>query len=320
MMNPIPSSMYNVALILLFSFLLGMSSAKLSENFYKKSCPKVLSIIKSGVRYAVLAEPRMGASLLRLLFHDCFVNGCDASILLDDTVNFIGEKSAAPNKGSIRGFDVIDKIKTQVEKSCPGVVSCADILTIASRDSVILLGGPSWKVLLGRRDSTTASFSDANRDLPAPAFNLSQLISSFSNKGFSVREMVALSGAHTIGLARCVSFRDRIYNDTNINASFARSLQAICPRSKDDNNLAPLDSTPKTFDNGYFKNLLSQKGLLHSDQALFNGSFTDSIVNTYSANPSTFASDFTKAIVKMSTLSPLTGSNGQIRKNCRKIN
>ncbi|XP_019164347.1 PREDICTED: cationic peroxidase 1-like [Ipomoea nil] len=315
-----PSSMYNVALILLFSFLLGMSSAKLSENFYEKSCPKALSIIKSGVRSAVQAEPRMGASLLRLHFHDCFVNGCDASVLLDDTANFTGEKSAAPNNGSIRGFDVIDNIKTQVEKSCPGVVSCANILTLTSRDSVVALGGPSWKVLLGRRDSTTASFSDANRDLPAPVFNLSQLISSFSNKGFSVREMVALSGAHTIGQARCVSFRDRIYNDTNINASFARSLQAKCPRSEGDNNLAPLDSSPIEFDSVYFKNLQSQKGLLHSDQEFFNGGSTDSIVNTYSLNPLTFASDFANAMVKMNTLSPLTGSNGEIRKNCRKIN
>ncbi|XP_031103599.1 peroxidase P7-like [Ipomoea triloba] len=321
MMNPIPSSMYNVALILLFSFLLGMSSAKLSEDFYEKSCPKALFIIKSGVRSAVRAEPRMGASLLRLHFHDCFVNGCDASVLLDDTPTFTGEKTAGPNIGSIRGFDVIDDIKTQIEKYCPGVVSCADILAVAGRDSTVALDGPSWKVLLGRRDSTTASFSDANRDLPAPNSNLNQLISAYSNKGFSVREMVALSGSHTIGQARCVNFRDRIYNDTNINAPFARSLQANCPRSQGDDNLAPLDvTTPTSFDNKYFKNLQSQKGLLHSDQVLFNGGSTDSIVNIYSSNPSTFASDFANAMVKMSTLSPLTGSNGQIRKNCRKIN
>nr|GME12812.1 cationic peroxidase 1-like [Ipomoea batatas] len=293
MMNPIPSSMYNVALILLLSFLLGMSSAQLSEDFYEKSCPKALFIIKSGVRSAVRAEPRMGASLLRLHFHDCFVN----AILLDDTPTFTGEKTAGPNIGSIRGFDVIDDIKTQIEKYCPGVVSCADILAVAGRDSTVALDGPSWKVLLGRRDSITASFSDANRDLPAPNSNLNQLISAYSNKGFSAREMVALSGSHTIGQARCVNFRDRIYNDTNINAPFARSLQENCPRSQGDDNLAPLDvATPTRFDNRYFKNLQSQKGLLHSDQVLFNGGSTDSIVNTYSSNPLTFASDFANAM------------------------
>ncbi|PKI62916.1 hypothetical protein CRG98_016675 [Punica granatum] len=261
----------------------------------------------------------MGASLLRLHFHDCF--GCDASVLLDDTANFTGEKTAGPNVNSLRGFDVIDTIKTQVENVCPGIVSCADILTVAARDSVVALGGPTWTVPLGRRDSTTASLSTANSDIPAPTLSLSGLISAFSNKGLSAKEMVALSGGHTIGQARCTTFRNRLYNENNINASFATSLKSKCPSSGGDNNLSPLDATsPTAFDNAYFKNLQVQKGLLHSDQELFNGGSTDSQVNTYSSNPSTFSSDFAKAMVKMGNISPLTGSNGQIRKNCRKVN
>jgi peroxidase len=270
---------------------------------------------------AINKESRMGASLLRLHFHDCFVNGCDASVLLDDTSSFTGEKTANPNSGSIRGFDVIDTIKTQVESSCVGVVSCADILAVAARDSVVKLGGPSWTVLLGRRDSTTASLSMANSDIPAPTLNLSSLISSFSNKGFTAREMVALSGSHTIGQARCTTFRNRLYNETNINASFATSVKSNCPQSGSDNNLSPLDTTsPTTFDNFYYKNLRIQKGLLHSDQQLFSGGSTDSIVNTYSSNSATFFTDLANAMVKMGNLSPLTGTNGQIRTNCRKTN
>lgn len=300
---------------------IGMSSAQLTSNFYNSSCPNVLSIIKSAVNSAITTESRMGASLLRLQFHDCFVNGCDASVLLDDTSSFTGEKTANPNSGSIRGFDVVDTIKTQVESSCPGVVSCADILAVAARDSVVKLGGPSWTVLLGRRDSTTASLSAANSDIPAPTSNLSSLISSFSNKGFNAREMVVLSGSHTIGQARCTSFRNRLYNETNINASFATSLKSNCPQSGSDNNLSPLDTTsPTTFDNSYYKNLRIQKGLLHSDQQLFSEGSTDSIVNTYSSNPGTFFTEFANAMVKMGNLSPLTGTNGEIRKNCRKSN
>ncbi|GAB4860217.1 NAD(+) salvage pathway protein [Ancistrocladus abbreviatus] len=135
-------------------------------------------------------------------FHDCFVNGCDASVLLDDTSSFTGEKTAGPNAGSLRGFDVIDSIKSQVESVCPGAVSCADILAVAARDSVFALGGPSWTVQLGRRDSTTASLTAATSDIPSPALDLSGLLSAFSNKGFTPKEMVALSGAHTIGQAQ----------------------------------------------------------------------------------------------------------------------
>lgn len=67
------------------------------------------------------------------------LQGCDGSILLDDTSSFVGEKTAGPNNNSVRGFEVIDRIKSRVERLCPGVVSCADILAITARDSVLLV-------------------------------------------------------------------------------------------------------------------------------------------------------------------------------------
>lgn len=63
--------------------------------------------------------------------------GCDGSLLLDDTANFVGEKTAVPNNNSVRGFEVVDGIKAKLEKTCPGVVSCSDILALAARDSVV---------------------------------------------------------------------------------------------------------------------------------------------------------------------------------------
>ncbi|KAG2669848.1 hypothetical protein I3760_14G054200 [Carya illinoinensis] len=311
-----------VALALLVVFT-GSSSAQLSTSFYSTSCPKVFSAVRPVLINAISKAPRLGASLLRLHFHDCFVNGCDGSVLLDDTATFKGEKTAAPNNRSIRGFKIVDDIKTAVEKVCPGVVSCADILAIAARDSVVILGGPDWAVKVGRRDSKTASFTDAgNGQLPSGLSNLTELIRRFRNKGLSTQDMVALSGAHTIGQARCITFRDRIYNDTNIDSSFAKLRRSTCPRKTGGRkNLAPMDiQTPNHFDNKYFKNLLSQKGLLHSDQELYNGGSTDSLVKTYVNYPKTFNNDFVTAMINMGDIEPLTGSSGEIRKNCRRPN
>ncbi|GAU36230.1 hypothetical protein TSUD_214270 [Trifolium subterraneum] len=303
----------------------GSSSAQLSENFYAKKCPNLFNIVNSVVHSAVAIEPRMGASLLRLHFHDCFVNGCDGSVLLDDTPYTKGEKTALPNQNSLRGFEVIDAIKYKVESLCPGVVSCADIVAIAARDSVANLGGPLWNVKLGRRDSKTASFNDASSGvLPSPFSPLSTLINTFKAQGLSTKDMVALSGAHTIGKARCTIYKNRIYNDANIDSLFAKARQRICPRTNGtikDNNVANLDfKTPNHFDNVYYKNLINKKGLLHSDQQLFNGGSTDSLVNAYSNDPKAFECDFVTAIIKMGNIKPLTGSNGEIRKQCRIAN
>ncbi|KAI3993619.1 hypothetical protein MKX01_002632 [Papaver californicum] len=315
-------SMVVVILSLLLVFFSGSSRAQLSTTYYSKTCPNVLTKVKSAVQSAISKEKRAGAALLRLHFHDCFVNGCDGSVLLDDTSSFMGEKNAAPNKNSAGGFNVVDDIKTEVEKACPGVVSCADILAIAARDSVTILGGRSWNVKLGRRDATTTSQSAADNGIPRPSSSLSTLISDFSNVGLSTKDMIALSGAHTIGQARCTSFKARIYNETNIDSSFVTTRKNNCPSaSSGDDNLAPLDvQTPTTFDNNYFKNLVNKKGLLHSDQVLFDGGSTDSQVSTYSNNPSIFSADFAAAMIKMGDISPLTGSSGEIRKNCRKAN
>ncbi|GLT88546.1 hypothetical protein SLE2022_065660 [Rubroshorea leprosula] len=313
-------------ILLLIVFVIASSvqvHGTLSPTYYSSTCPKALSIVRAGVEAAIKKEARMGASLLRLHFHDCFVNGCDGSILLDDNATFIGEKTAAPNNNSVRGFNVVDDIKAQLEKACPGVVSCADILAIAARDSVVILGSPFWKVKLGRRDSLTASRAAPNTSLPGPNFDLSSLISSFSAQGLSLKDLVALSGSHTIGLARCTVFRARIYNDANIDASFAKSLQKKCHKSGNDDVTKPLDfQTPTYFDKLYYDNLLKKKGLLHSDQELFNGTncSAESLVKKYAQDASSFFKDFAKGMVKMGNIKPLTGTAGEIRINCRKAN
>ena len=174
---------------------------------------------------------------------------------------------------------------------------------------------------LGRRDALTASQSDANANLPGPGSSLATLVSIFGGKGLSPRDMTALSGAHTVGQARCATFRDRVHNDANINATFASLRQQTCPQAGGDAALAPIDAqTPEAFDNAYYQNLMSRQGLFHSDQELFNGGSQDALVRKYGGNAGMFAADFAKAMVRMGAISPLTGAQGEVRLNCRKVN
>ncbi|KAI3902030.1 hypothetical protein MKW98_013704 [Papaver atlanticum] len=312
-----------LTLFYFLALLFSSSHGQLSTNFYATTCPNVSTIVRGAMTRALSSDSRIAASFLRLFFHDCFVNGCDASILLDDTTTFTGEKNAGPNAGTARGYEVVDTIKSQVEASCSGVVSCADILALSTRDGVVLQGGQSWTVPLGRRDARTASQSAANSQLPGPSSTLAQLITSFSNKGFTAAEMTVLSGSHTIGQAGCASFRNRIYNQANIDPAFATTRRANCPSTSGsgDRNLAPLDvQTPIRFENAYFQNLVAQRGLLNSDQVLFNNGSQDALVRTYSQNNARFLADFAAAMVKMGILSPASGTVTEIRRNCRRTN
>ncbi|CAI0549101.1 unnamed protein product [Linum tenue] len=320
------------ALLVCFAaaLLMAAAEAQLSPNFYKKACPKAMPAIRRIVKEAIKNETRMGASLLRMHFHDCFVNGCDGSILLDDTANFTGEKTAPPNLNSVRGFDVVDKIKAEVDKVCKdNVVSCADILAVAARDSVGILGGSKhfYRVMLGRRDARTASKSAATNNLPPPFFNFSQLLSNFNSHGLNLTDLVALSGGHTIGVSRCTNIVSRIVNDTNIQTTFAASLRRACPPAGANgpagNNTQPLDQTPASFDTQYYRALIQSRGLLHSDQQLFGrtaSATSNGLVRLYSNNPKKFATDFAASMIKMGNLKPLTGKKGEIRKNCRRPN
>ncbi|XP_068305041.1 peroxidase 72-like [Pyrus communis] len=301
----------------------------LYPQFYDHSCPRAKQIVKSVVAKAVAREARMAASLLRLHFHDCFVKGCDASLLLDSSQNIISEKRSVPNQNSARGFEVIEEVKSALEKECPSTVSCADILALAARDSTVLTGGPSWEVPLGRRDSMGASLSGSNNNIPAPNNTFQTILTKFKLKKLNIIDLVALSGSHTIGNARCTTFRQRLYNqsgnglaDSTLDQSYAAQLRTRCPRSGGDQNLFFLDFvSPTKFDNSYFKNLLASKGLLSSDEVLVTkNEVSKKLVQQYAENNELFFEQFAKSMVKMGNLSPLTGSMGEIRKRCRKVN
>lgn len=182
----------------------------------------------------------------------------------------------------------------------------------------IQLGGPSYQVLLGRKDSLTANVTAANVDLPSPFSNFTTLIANFKKKGFGIQELVPLSGAHTIGRARCGTFTSRL-KDSDINTAFAAGLNGSCTANAaaGGNFTVPLDNTTTVFDTVYFQMLEEKMGLFRSDQALYSGGNQTSadLVKSYSSNQAAFWGDFASAVIKMGNLPP-SSSNGQIRCNC----
>ncbi|MFS7976671.1 putative peroxidase [Helianthus anomalus] len=129
-----------------------------------------------------------------------------------------------------------------------------------------------------------------------------------ADQGLDEEDLVVLSGAYTLGFAQCRTFTPCIYSDTNIDPAFATHLRTICPQVRGDSTLAPLDPTPTSFDVKYFTDLVSKKGLLNSDQALFNGDETAELVSKYSMNHEEFLEDFAKSMIKMGDIKPLTGN------------
>ncbi|EEF45529.1 peroxidase 5 [Ricinus communis] len=311
-------------------FISSALSAQLKKGFYQKTCPLAETLVRSTVKNALASDAGIPAALIRLHFHDCFVRGCDASILLNSTPGNKAEKESMGNKG-VGGFEVIDEAKAKIESYCPNTVSCADIIAFAARDSVLLSGGTYYDVPGGRRDGTTSLISEVTGNLPDSFFNATQLKQNFANKGLSLEEMVTLSGAHSIGDSHCSSFSKRLYSfnatysqDPSLDPVYASYLKIKCPRHVKPglpDPVVPFDPlTPTRLDSNYYKNLKNDKGLLFSDQVLWNSELTKKIVNRNIRHPNKWASKFAAAMGHMGSIEVITGSQGEIRKYCWRMN
>ncbi|KAG2684226.1 hypothetical protein I3760_10G067300 [Carya illinoinensis] len=301
---------------------------ELKVGFYEKSCPEAEAIVKKVMVEILSKAPTLAAPLIRLHFHDCFVRGCDGSVLLDSSTKQ-AEKDFASNL-SLRGFQIIDRVKSALEKACPGVVSCADILAIVARDVAATIKGPSWEVETGRKDGRVSSITEASDNLPPPYANITLLIRIFQGKGLSIKDLVVLSGAHTVGTSHCHSFDYRLYNftgklgttDPKLDPNYIKRLKSKCNKLGDETTLAEMDpGSFKTFDASYYTLVAKRMGLFESDAALLNNTKTKSYVKLQAATGgSTFFDDFGVSMVNMGRIGVLTGKAGEIRKQCSKVN
>ncbi|CAK9879428.1 unnamed protein product [Sphagnum jensenii] len=321
---------------LIFSNSNAASTSKVSPltvGFYATSCPSAESLIQRATQAKFNVDKTITAGLLRIFFHDCFVQGCDASNLIKSTATNKAELDAVPNL-TLHGMDLIDTAKAAVEEACPGVVSCADIIALATRDAVVIAGGETYAVPTGRRDSRVSLASSVN--LPGPGFSVASAAAAFRGRGLDITDMVTLLGAHTVGGAHCEFFYNRLYNfngtdglqDPSMAESLATSLKAACPMKSVTSRhpvakttVAIDQGTEFVFDTSYYHQLQHNHGVLQIDQELTEDPTTSPIVKSLAKGSAThFSSSFGNAIVKMGNIGVLTGSQGEIRRICSKIN
>ncbi|KAF8412627.1 hypothetical protein HHK36_000596 [Tetracentron sinense] len=293
----------------------------LSFTYYQYKCPDLEAIIQRKVNAWIAKDYTIAPSLIRLHFHDCAVRGCDGSILL----NHKGSERSAEASKTLRGFQLIDEIKAEVEKRCPKTVSCADILTAAARDATIAVGGPFWEVPFGRKDGRVSIAKEADM-VPMGRENVTALIEFCQSRGLNVLDLVILSGSHTIGRSTCGSVQHRLYNfnrtgkpDPSIDSKYLNFLKRKCRWASEYVNLDA--TTPRTFDAVYYTNLQKKMGLLSTDQLLYSDPRTAPLVAALASQPSIFQPQFAASMVKLGNIQVLTGKyEGEIRANCNFVN
>ncbi|EEE65410.1 hypothetical protein OsJ_20747 [Oryza sativa Japonica Group] len=279
------------------------AEAKMSADYYSKTCPRADRIIADVLAQKQISNPTTAAGVLRLFFHDCFVGGCDASVLVASTAAARSERDADVNL-SLPGdaFDALARAKAALEVECPGVVSCADLLAVAARDLVTMTGGPYYPLRLGRKDGLSSSPSAPDAEIPHANLTVSRLVA---------REFAA-----------------RIYGgggggaDPTMNPALAKRLQEACRDYRRGPTIAAFNDvmTPGRFDNMYFVNLRRGLGLLATDQELYGDARTRPHVERYAANETAFFADFARAARRLSHHGVKNGANGEVRRRCDAYN
>uniref|UniRef100_J3L851 peroxidase n=1 Tax=Oryza brachyantha TaxID=4533 RepID=J3L851_ORYBR len=208
-------------------------------------------------------------------------NGCDGSVLLERTATEKSELDAPPN----------ETIRPSALMAVP--LGRRDGVRIATRENVV------------------AAF-------PPPSSNVTTLLAAVAKINLDVNDLVALSGAHTLGVSRCISFDNRLFpeRDPSMDKWFAGQLRLSCPAKNTTNTTAIDVRTPNAFDNKYYVDLLNRQGLLTSDQELFSDGRTRGLVGRFAVDQAAFFRRFAFSMVKMAQIQVLTGEQGEIRRNC----
>ncbi|RCV17074.1 hypothetical protein SEVIR_3G194700v4 [Setaria viridis] len=333
-LRPPPPLLVAAAALVVVSALASAPEAALQVGFYHETCPIAEDVVLAEMRLILMEDATVAPALLRMHYHDCFVQGCDGSIMLRSRKKGNKtERDALPNR-SMRGYDAIERIKARLEAVCPLTVSCADIIAMAARDAVYLSHGPWYDVETGRRDGNLTVAEYVENDLPPPDSNIVDVKTFFSVKSLNSKDIAVLFGCHSIGTSHCGPIQKRLYNftgsmdqDPSLNPDYAAELKKLCPPPRpgvDDDGgegktKVPLDpGSNYTFDLSYYRHVLATGGLFQSDGSLLHDPVTRGYVEKVAKakSPDEYYADFAAAMVKMGRTDVLVGDLGEIRPTC----
>ncbi|KAF8715888.1 hypothetical protein HU200_026848 [Digitaria exilis] len=322
------------AMVVVVGALASAAEAALQVGFYQDKCPIAEDVVLEEMRLILMEDATLAPSLLRMHYHDCFVQGCDGSIMLRSRKGKTTERDALPNR-SIRGFDAIERIKARLETVCPLIVSCADIIAVAARDAVYLSHGPWYDVETGRRDGNVTVAEYVENDLPPPDSNIVDVKTFFSVKSLNSKDIAVLFGCHSIGTSHCGPIQKRLYNftgnmdqDPSLSPAYAAELKKLCPPPRpgagdegggEGKTKVPMDpGSNYTFDLSYYRHVLATGGLFQSDASLLDDPVTRDYVEKVAKalSPDEYYADFAVAMVKMGRTDVLVGDLGEIRPTC----
>ncbi|KAG6398775.1 hypothetical protein SASPL_140245 [Salvia splendens] len=285
----------------------GPGKGGLRKMFYEQSCPDVEKIVNATIHKHFLKDPTYAAGFVRLFFHDwvrCFNPP---------------RHDAYARAG--RGYEVVDDIKAELEKACPGVVSCADILAFATRDSLVYSGVPAFSIAAGRRDASASLAVNVEGNLPLPDATAEENIRLFEKKGMTLEDLILLVGAHSIGTAHCSivagRFRDK-EKQKNIDNWIKKQTMTVCQSEIQD---VPFDPySHHKMDSRFYKELLTNRALIESDHNLARDPRGNSMMKKFVDDQAGWIAKFTNSMKKLGEKEVLVGDQGEVRKQCRAVN
>ncbi|KAK4386699.1 Peroxidase 42 [Sesamum angolense] len=270
--------------ILYFSASAENEGPGLVMNYYRDSCPQAEDIIKEQVKLLYKRHKNTAFSWLRNIFHDCFVESCDASLLLDSTRRMLSEKETDRSFG------------------------------MRNLDGIVALGGPYIPLKTGRRDGRKSRANILEQHLPDHNESMSVVLERFANIGIDTPGVVALLGAHSVGRTHCVKLVHRLYPEVDpaLNPTHVEHMLHKCPDAIPDPKAVQYvrndRGTPMKLDNNYYRNILDNKGLLIVDHQLATDKRTKPYVKKMAKSQDYFFKEFGRAITILSENNPLTGT------------